>query len=314
MATNQFQYPVYNYAVGWFNRQPNDIIDHIAPAFAVDGITGSIKRYPQGYAFRSLDTARALYQEASTINLGAEDVPYLLADHSLRIGVDDSELKPGAGSRPEAADQIAQSKMNSLLATWRTSKIKQCLEHFRTGIKKSTGGNWSSPTSDPIEELTGIIKNYRLTNGVAPNRILLSDAAWDILGANAAVLDRVTYNAAKCLTPELLLQLLGLVGNGMEEVKFMRATVPMGSVQPGPSTSFVGTNALESDMWLSYVDDNESIGNMTGLRMLHMGGETPVETVESYYERSKRTTYYEVGLHRMPFIAAPSCVARYSIT
>lgn len=311
-VSNTFNYPLYHYAVGWFNRQPDNPIDFIAPPLAVDGLVGTYKRYPQGYAFRSVDTLRARHTPAHAIGVEAEDVPYMLEDHSLRIGVDDSDLKPGAGSKAEAAEQLAQSRINSLLATWRTSAIVDGLAAFRKQVEAEQDvGEWSAAAADPVEELRALMQRFRLANGVLPNRILFSHEAWNILGENAAVLDRVAFNDAKVLTPELLFKLLDYAP---EEARFMRATIPVAQDRPGPGVAFSGTNALGSEVWMTYVDEGEQIGNMTGLRQLHAGGQSPVESVESYYERSLRTTWYEVGLHRAFIVPAPCCNVRLTIS
>lgn len=310
MARNLFNYPVYNYAVGWFNRRPADVIDLLAPALPVDGITGTIKRYPQGYAFRHVDTSRPLYGEARILDMGAEDIPFLLEDHSLRIGVDDSELAPGAGANQAAKDQVAISKSETLLTAWQTSKVVDALAHFRKAIPATAGvGAWSGVSSDPIAELKTLVQNFREANGLNPNRLVMSDAAWNILGANASVLDRVTFNAAKMLTKDLLLTLLELP----QETIVSSVTVPVGSTAPGYGVDFVGSNAMGSDCWLSYAG-NAGVGDMSGLRMLHQGSESPVENVESYYQRERKTTWYELGMHRAPIVTAPSCVNRITVS
>lgn len=312
---NQFNYPIYNYAVGWFNRQSPNPLDFLAPALAVEGVTGSFKRYPQGYAFRQVDTARAPYEGARIVDVLAEDVPFKLEDHSLRIGVDDSEMRPGAGSKQEAADQLALAKTGSLLATWRTSAIVSGLDYFRKQTAAKSGkGAWSGVDADPIKELRELLAEYEADNGVLPNRFLFSSAAWNTLCENAAVADLVAYNDAKVLTPELLFKLLHLTGEGQEAPQFLKATVPVGVHRPGAGVPFTGSNALGADVWLTYVDSGQQIGDMCGMRQLHAGGESPVESVESYYVRERHTTFYEVGMHRAFAVTAPSCNIRLAIS
>lgn len=311
-VNNTFSYPLYGYAVGWFNRQQESPVDFLAPTLSVEGLVGTYKRYPQGYAFRAVDTLRARHTPAHAVGVDAEDAPYMLEDHSLRIGIDDSELKPGAGSRAEAAEQLAQSRINSLLATWRTSTVVDGLAAFRRQVEAVEGkGAWSEAAADPVEELRALLQGFRVMNGVLPNRILFSHEAWNVLGNNAAVLDRVAFNDAKVLTPELLLKLLDYE---LSEVRLMRSTVPVGLSKPGPGVAFSGANALGCEVWLTFVDEGEQIGNMSGLRQLHAGGATPVESVESYYSREEHTTWYEVGLHRAFVVPAPSCNLRLSIS
>lgn len=317
MATsNDFNYPLYNYAVGWFGRRPVNPLTHIAPIVKTDGRIGTYKRYNQGDVFRRVNTARAKYQEANSINISAEDPAYVLRDHSLKIGVDDTELKPGAGSRSEAANQIGQAKMGSLLTTWETSFIADGFEFFRSQVAAEAGkGAWSGAASSPVTELKQLIKDFRTTNGLAPNRILMSYDAWNIMAANAEMLDRVAYNSAKALTVPLLKDILELSGDDMgEDVSIMRAIVPIGTSQPGPGVPFVGANLLGADVWITYAQEGLAIDDLSGLKTFSDGGDSIVSGVESYYVRANKTTWHEVAMYRDWQVTAPTCVKRLSIS
>lgn len=318
MAKNTFNFPLYNYAVGWFNRVGLSPLEFIAPSLACPAVTGSIKRYPQGYAFRVHDTERPLYEAAKMIAVGAEDVPYLLIDRALRVPIDDSELET-ARLVPGGEDQLVQSRTATLLANWRTSGVKEGFDFFRKEITAKEGvGAWSGAAAEPISELKALIREFQEVNGVKPNRILFSDAAWDVLSENGSVLDLIAYNDAKALDANLLLKLLGFKRNtadATEEMpRIMAATVPVGTVKPGPGVPFHGSNLLGSDVWMTFVDEGNQIGNMCGMRTLHCGGESPVEKVESYYVREKHTTFHEVAMHRNFAVTAPSCNIRLSIS
>ncbi len=313
---NQFSYPLHTFAVGYWKRQQANPLEFIAPTLSTEGaLMGTYKEYPQGYAFRAVDTRRAPFTPAQTIGVNAKDVPFMLEDHSLRVGVDDSELKPGAGSSSAAADQIAQSRIGSLLATWRTSAIVDGLSFFRDKIAAESGaGAWSDDSNDPIEEMRELINKFRVTNGVTPNRLLIPFEAWEVLANNAKVLSAITYNDAQTLTTPLLLKLLGFTEDDVQAPKILRASVPVGSAHPGPDVPFVGSNALGTDLWMTFVDEGELIGDMCGMRTLYAGSQTPVESVESYYERAEHSTFYEVNMHRSFAVTAPSCNARITVS
>ncbi len=311
-ATNTFSYPLYDYAVGWFGRVGENPLDFIAPFKGMPGKTGTYKRYPQGYAMRAEDTRRARFAPAHAIEIGAEDVPYLLEDHSLRIGVDDSDIKPGAGTVAEASEQMVQADIKSLLSTFRRSTIKAGYDFFRSQVAAQVGkGAWSGATSEPIAELLALLEEYENANGIMPNRIQFSRKAWNIIGNNAAVLDLVAYNSAKTLTAPLLIDLLKL---DPALTKVQVASVPVATAKPAADVPFVGTNVLGADVWLTYVDDGEQIGNMTGMLTLHAGDESPVESVISYRDEPAHTTWYEVGLHRQFAVTAPSCNMRIAVS
>lgn len=317
MAKNQFNFPLYTHAVGWFNRQASNPLDFVAPQLACPAQVSTVKRYPQGYAFAVTDTARPLFGEANTIDVGVEDIPVNLTDHSLRVPIDDSELKtlPNIAG---AADQLTQSRIGTLLSKWRTSAIAEGFDFFRKEIAAESGkGVWSGAAADPVAEMREMIAAFLETNGVKPNRILFSDRAWDILAANGAVLDLVAYNDAKVLTAPLLLKLLGYCNStddGLNLPKVMTATVPVGTAKPGPGVPFKGTNVLGTEVWMTFVDEGNEIGNMCGMRQLHCGGDSPVESVESYYVREKHTTFHEIELHRAFAVTAPTCNLRIAVS
>lgn len=321
-ASSQFNFPVFNYAVGWWRHQPANPLSFIAPVVKVDGQMGTFKRYPQGSVYRAVDTRRARLNPYNSIDLEAEDVPYLLEDHGLRIGVDDSEIKLGAGDKKEATDQIAQSRMGSLLGTWRTSMISAGFDVFRAAVTATTSigsisniGQWSGASNEPVKGLRAVVNQFAANNGVYPNRFLFSKGAWDILGTNASILDLIAYNDAKVLTPELLLKLLDLTGDDVnQDIKVMRAIVPVGKSKPGPGVAFDGEDMMGNDVWITYAEDVQSTSDISGLKTLSIGGEDMVESVETYYVQQDHATWYEVAMARQFVVSAPSAVYRLTIS
>lgn len=312
MAITTFNYPLYEYAVGWFKRQPANPVDFIAPTLKAKGMLGTFPRYPQGYAFRSADTNRALYQPSTTVNIDAEEVPFKLKDKGLRVPVDDTELL-AAGEA--GADQIAQAKSASLLSIWRTSLIQEALEDFRNAVAAvESAGNWSSTDSDPIAELRTLFQEFRETNGVAPNRMLFSDNAWSILAANAEVMDMVSFNDAKVITPSLLLKLLHFEPGTEGVPQILCSTVPVATAKPGPGVPFSGTNALGTDVWLTYVDEGNQVGDMCGLRQIRQNESAPIDSVITIRNDEAHTTFYEVKGAVYNAVTAPSCVKRLAIS
>ncbi len=321
-ASSQFNFPVFNYAVGWWRHQPVNPLSFISPIVKVDGQMGTYKRYPQGSVFRSVDTRRARLNPYNSIEIEAEDLPFLLEDHGLRIGVDDNDLKLAAGNLKEATDQIAQSRTGSLLGTWRTSMIAQGFEVYRAAIAATTSigsltniGNWSGASNEPAKALKAVIRQFAANNGVYPNRILIPTTAWDILDANASIKDLIAYNDAKVLTPDLLLKILGLQGDDIgQEIKIMRAIVPVGKSKPGPGVAFDGQDMMGTDVWITYAEEVQSTDDISGLKTLSIGGEDMVESVKSYYVETDHATWYEVAMARQFVVSAPSAVTRLTIS
>lgn len=312
MAITTFNYPLYEYAVGWFKRQAANPVDFIAPTLKVKGMLGTFPRYPQGYAFRSANTNRSLYEPPTTVNIDAEEVPFKLKDKGLRVPVDDTELLAAGDA---TGDQIAQAKSASMLSIWRTSLIQEALEDFRAGVAAESGkGNWSSSSTDPIAELRELFQAFREANGVAPNRMLFSDNAWSTLAGNAEVMDMVSFNDAKVITPNLLLKLLHFEPGTEGAPQILCSTVPVAAAKPGPGVGFAGTNALGADVWLTYVDEGNQVGDMCGLRQMRQNQDAPIDSVITVRDELAHTTFYEVKGAVYNAVTAPSCVKRLIIS
>lgn len=330
MSTNiQFSYPLQNTVVGWFNRQQANPLTFISPITAVDAHVGHYKYFPQGYVFRRLNTGRALHTAANNVDVYATDKPFSLEDHSLRIGVDDQEIMRQHGVnladyadmaereqvRREHADIISMGKSNTLLGTWRTSFIADGFDYYRSLVAAETGvGNWGDPAVDSLGQLRTQLMSFANTNGVFPNRWLFGMEGWDTLANNPAVLNAIEHNGAKRLTVKLLLELLDLADLDVEGTQVMRSIIPIGSSNPAPDVEFQGRNLVGSELWMTYADEGNTVFDISGLKTLTSGGQDMVETVESYYERDVKTTWYEVGMFRDFQVTAPTCVRRINIT
>lgn len=321
-ASSQFNFQIYNYAVGWWNRQPVNPLTFIAPIVRVPGQMGTFKRYSQGGVFRAVETRRARLTPYNAIDIPAEDVPYLLEDRGLRIGVDDRDVQLGAGDKREAANQIAQSRIGSLLGTYRTSMIASGFEQIRAGVTattssgdRSTIGSWSGSSADPMADLREMFRAFAVNNGIYPNRILFGRSAWDTMANNSAMLDLVTYNDAKVLTPELLVKLLDITDDvAGNEVQIMRTIIPAAANRPGPGVAFSASDLIGDEVWITYAQDAQDIGDPSGLKTLSMAGEDMVETVKDYYVEQDHATWYEVAMAWQTVVTAPTAVIRVTVS
>lgn len=308
----QFNYPLTEFAINWFRRQTKNPLTFLAPLVKVDAQLGTFKRYPQGNIFREEDTARALYNEANNLDMESEDLPFKLEDHSLRIGVDDTELTIHTGSDQAARDQVAAAKMNTLLGTFSTSFMAQGLRYFRAQIPAVSGvGNWSGTAVGAVTEFKDQIARFAEQNGVKPNRMLIPDRPWAALNNNAETQDLIHYNGARVLTIDLLKQLLEMDG---EDLTIMKGIVPIGRNKRGPGVAFEGENLLQSEVWMTYAEDGMSKDDLSGMKTFSTGGEDMLESVESYYERGKKTTWYELGIYRAFVVSAPDAVQRIVVS
>ncbi|OCA02315.1 hypothetical protein [Akkermansia glycaniphila] len=294
-TTTEFCYPLYDRAVNYFKIPVFNVLEFLAARWAGNiGGMGTYKSWPQGYVWRPVETERGLHEVAKTINTGSVDLPFMLQDHSIRIGVDDKELKRNPG---KTADQIANAKLGTLLGTWRTSQTAQGLQALRDNVPALSGiGNWSNASSKPLTELKDLISDYRNNHGVEPNRIIFSHQAWDILSENPSILPRIQYNSTQTLTPERLYELLGL--DAATGTKIHRVTVPVGTAAPGPNVQTTGANMLGSDVMLTFIDDQSQYDDLCGMAILYGGDSGPVEVPIKYRSDAEHTWWYEIGMSR----------------
>ena len=158
MSTNNtYCYSLHQMVVGWFRRRPVNPLSFLAPAVKVDGDTGTYDYFPQGYAFRRVDTSRGRHQSARSLDLICDPRPFALEDHSLRIGIDDRDLHLSKDEldarRSEVAAVKAESRTGTLLTVWETSMIADGFDYFRRQVQARSGvGNWSSSSADPMAE------------------------------------------------------------------------------------------------------------------------------------------------------------------
>ena len=159
MSTNYtYCYSLHQMVVGWFRRSPVNPLSFIAPSVKVDGDSGTYDYFPQGYAFRRVDTSRGRHQSARSLDLVCTPRPFALEDHSLRIGIDDQDLHLSReeldARRSEVAALKAEARTGTLLGVWQRSMIADGFDHFRSQVQARSGvGNWSSSSADPMKEL-----------------------------------------------------------------------------------------------------------------------------------------------------------------
>ena len=318
MSTNNtYCYSLHQMVVGWFRRRPVNPLSFLAPAVKVDGDTGTYDYFPQGYAFRRVDTSRGRHQSARSLDLICDPRPFALEDHSLRIGIDDRDLHLSKDEldarRSEVAAVKAESRTGTLLTVWETSMIADGFDYFRRQVQARSGvGNWSSSSADPMAEFKKEIGRMETQAGIKPNRILIPSEKWDVLAASPAVLDAITYNSAKELTVDLFKQLLGV--HAAPDLQVMVANVPIGKDNAGPNVEFDGVNLLGDDVWLTYAQEGMEVGDFSGLKVLSSGGDAYADNVERYYERGIHTTWHEINMMRTFAVTAPPCVSRLTIS
>lgn len=243
-ATYAVNLPLTNYIIGWYGTQTHDPARFLAPGVKAPGLLTTYKRYLRQDAFAASDTRRPMYDSPRTIDIRGEDVPVMLEEHALKIGIDDRELL-GAVDAEVYRTSLRQAKTRALARRMLISHNKEVFDYANSvipGITSVDGiteaNKWSDRTKPVVSILTSLINKFAVNNGVYPNRILTTRDVWADIQANTEVQTMMGEMGRKVLTPETLLELIGLQGDDIPPVRVMRT---IASYNPG------GTGGAEVD-------------------------------------------------------------------
>ena len=215
-ATYAVNLPLTNYIIGWYGTQTHDPARFLAPGTQAPGLLTTYKRYLRQDAFAASDTRRPMYDSPRTIDIRGEDVPVMLEEHALKIGIDDRELL-GAVDAEVYRTSLRQAKTRALARRMLISHNKEVFDYANSvipGITSVDGiteaNKWSDRTKPVVSILTSLINKFAVNNGVYPNRILTTRDVWADIQANTEVQTMMGEMGRKVLTPETLLELIGL--------------------------------------------------------------------------------------------------------
>ena len=170
-------------------------------------LLATYKRYLRQDAFATSDTRRPMYDSPRTIDIRGEDVPVMLEEHVLKIGIDDRELL-GAVDEEVYRNSLRQSKTRALARHMLISHNKEVFDYANSvipGITSVDGiteaNKWSDRSKPVVSILTSLINKFAVNNGVYPNRILTTRDIWADIQANTEVQSMMGEMGRKVLTP-----------------------------------------------------------------------------------------------------------------
>lgn len=317
-ATYAVNLPLTNYIVGWYGTQTHDPARFLAPGVKAPGLLTSYKRYLRQDAFSVTDTRRGLYESPRTIDIQGEDIPVMLEEHSLKIGIDDRELL-GAIDQEVYRTSLRQSKTQGLARRMLISHNKEVFDYANRvipGITQvdniSEANKWSNLDLPLADVLKKMVKKFAKNNGVYPNRILTTGDIWDMAEANKQIQYKMGEGSPKVLTPDKFLDFIGLKGDDIPPVKIMRS---IAAYNPGgvagaevDNISIVGSN-----FYLFFADDDPSPSDITALKTLNIAGDDMYSTVETSRDDDISTEWLRIKGHHKVVFSAPSCMMRMQI-
>ena len=216
-------------------------------------------------------------------------------------------------------NSLRQSKTRALARHMLISHNKEVFDYANSvipGITSVDGiteaNKWSDRSKPVVSILTSLINKFAVNNGVYPNRILTTRDIWADIQANTEVQSMMGEMGRKVLTPETLLELIGLQGDDIPPVKVMRT---IASYNPGGvgGAEVDNVNVVGNNIYLFYADDNPSLDDISALKTLNLAGDDMYSTVETYRDEDISTEWLRVRGHHKVVFAAPSAMMRMQI-
>ena len=210
-ATYAVNLPLTNYIVGWYGTQLHDPARFLAPGVKAPGLLTSYKRYLRQDAFAVSDTRRGMYEAPRTIDIQGEDLPVMLEEHTLKIGIDDRELL-GAIDQEVYRNSLRQAKTRGLARRMLISHNKEVFDYANSIIPSITkvgdtneANKWTNLDLPLADILKKMAKQFARNNGVYPNRILTTGDIWDLVEANKQIQYKMGEGSPKVLTQDKFL-------------------------------------------------------------------------------------------------------------
>jgi hypothetical protein len=160
--------------------------------------TGRFPAFGKEAFFIPADIKRAVGGKVQRIQTQTGYVTMSLSEYALGVSLENRERNEWAG----APDMLLNGKLNTV-----TSKIALYREKLQailattngsylsglsiSGASKKWGG--ATPTGDAVKDMLDLILLVQSYNGVRPNKVWFSPAAWALWRRNPAVLDLMKY-------------------------------------------------------------------------------------------------------------------------
>jgi len=299
-------YPLTDWTLSWYTTTSSsaaDIAEFLAPLVRAP-MQGSFKRYSRPDAFLLSDATAAAHTALRLVDIEGEDIPYMLKKYGLRTGITDIE----AAAAGETLPDLERNKVAKLVGDLRRAhnfEIFKLIGTISTVTKK-----YAVSTGKPLSELIAAVEAFELANGVKPNRLAISQKAWNIISATDEVTIELAHNRTRRLSPELLAEILGY-GVG-ESLEVRKVTIPYNSEKGNKNA--VNKNMMGDDLLLFYASDTVMKDDISALKTLCLHGEGYVGQVQSKYDDDVDADYHRVKTYTLPVLAAPSAIVRWSIT
>lgn len=201
-----------NISVAYLQDASNFVADKVFPIVPVKRQSDVFYTYNKGDFMRDEAQLRGAASESAGGDYGVEaSSPYYCRKHAFHKDVTPEEranYDEPLDADMDATDFVSQKMLIRREMAWTDTFFKAGVwgTEYEGATAASAGKlvHWDSPTSTPIQDITGAAVTMASTTGYKPNTLLLSPKAFNALKNHDDILDRIRYTQKGIVTTDLL--------------------------------------------------------------------------------------------------------------
>lgn len=200
-------------ALGYLNQEFQ--ADFLFPRVNVDTRAGYLPSFDRE-GQRRVESHHAPGANIPEVQVGWSKTPYAIVDRALngKVPVALMEEAAQAAGGPPSLDLQAESlqRAQDLIALdieATSSDLARNAANYDSNHKVTLAGTtrWSQSTGTPLVDIAAARSAIRTSIGVRPNRLLLSETAFNNLTFHASIIDRLKYTSSDSVDEKLLARL-----------------------------------------------------------------------------------------------------------
>lgn len=166
-------------------------------------------------SFYDYKAARAPGAQVKSIQFGYEGRPFSLDQYTLDAPVprefaQDAQQVPGIDLGKRAVNTVMDSLTLSLEVEQAALASDPANYVPDNKVNLTTTAKWDQTTSAPITDIDAAKDHVRMTCGVEPNRMVISNSGFRALKAHPSIVERFKYTSSESITARMLAGLFDL--------------------------------------------------------------------------------------------------------
>jgi hypothetical protein len=309
--------PVATSLVQGFPPQVDLIGDKLFTPVRFPKETGRFPAFGKEAFFIPANIKRAVGAKVQRINTQSGYVTMSLSEYALGVAIENRERNEFSGS----PDMLINAKLNTVMskiALYR-EKLQAILAttngSYLSGLSLSGAAKAWGSTGDAVKDMLDLILLIQSYNGVRPNKVWFSPAAWALFRRNKSVLDLMKYQGTPLNPAQVTKQ-------GVAALLEVQECV-VGYAVTGTDTATVITDGGKgkSAPVMSYLWDSVQSANCGAMIVGTGGGIEPAfgytyekmnsPIVESYYDNSTKSQVWDYEHFFDPAVTLNSAGGQY---